>query len=245
MRITTSFLNQRIAKRVLSLGWYVLLAVLVLTMVGCGDEAGVPVTGKEKAAGDGQSETAATTSFVNGVNIVVVTYNDDTNHDPTITYGPNSRKIQSGASQMGWSYSKDNGQTWTYGGKVAPPKGWAVLWGDPAITVDNGAYSYVFMSNLAIPDSKMPAGGISGSVIVSGADSYIGGACIARSTDGGVTFKSYQCVSNTAKNSVPNSEKGHFYDGGSMASSSAGEIYAAFVDVTTSQIDVWRSPSAG
>ena len=90
----------------------------------------------------------------------------------------------------------------------------------------------------------MPPGGIDGSLIVWGADSYIGGACIARSTDGGVTFQIYQCVSNTAKNNVPNSEKGHFYDGGSMASSPQGEIYAAYVDVTTSKIDVWRSPSA-
>lgn len=90
----------------------------------------------------------------------------------------------------------------------------------------------------------MPAGGITGSVIVTGADSYIGGACIARSVDGGITFNNYQCVSNTVKNATPNSEKGHFYDGGSMASSRQGEIYAAFVDYTTRQIDVWRSPDA-
>jgi len=34
---------------------------------------------------------------------------------------------------MGWSYSDDAGAHWTYGGKVAPPNGWAVLWGDPAL----------------------------------------------------------------------------------------------------------------
>ena len=58
-----------------------------------------------------------------------------------------------------------------------------------------------------------------------------------------MTFASYQCVSNTTKNNVPNSDKGHFYDGGSMSSSRSGEIYAAFVDITTNQIDVYRSPN--
>lgn len=243
MRTTTSFPTRQWRKKVLGLSAYTVLALLLVGTVGCNDP-GVPVTGIGQTASDGQSETAATTSFANGQNIVIVTYNDDTNHDSTITYGINSRKIQSGATHMGWSYSKDQAQTWTYGGKVAPPKGWAVLWGDPAITDDNAANRFVFMSNLAIPDSKMPAGGISGSVIITGADAYLGGACIARSTDGGITFQAYQCVSNKAKNNVPNSEKGHYYDGGSMASSGAGEIFAAFVDPTTQQIDVWRSPSA-
>jgi hypothetical protein len=222
-----------------------LLAITLAGLAGCA-KPGVPVTGGNAEAPDApysQSETAITTSFAKGKNIVVVSYNDETNTDQTIIYAQTTRKILPGASQMGWSYSSDQGQTWKYGGKVQPPQGWAVLWGDPAITTSNAAYSYVFMSNLAIPSSKMPAQGIDGSVIVSGADSYIGGACIARSTDGGVSFQSYQCVSNTVKNNVPNSEKGHFYDGGSMASSRAGEIYAAFVDVTTSQIDVWRSPN--
>ena len=81
-------------------------------------------------------------------------------------------------------------------------------------------------------------------MIVTGNDSYIGGACFARSTDGGITFQNYQCVSNNVKNSTPNTEKGHFYDGGSMASSRQGEIFAGFMDYTTGQIDVYRSPDA-
>ena len=143
---------------------------------------------------------------------------------------------------MGWSYSLDRGKSWTYGGKVSPPSGWAVLWGDPAITTSDAHYRYVFIANLAIPNSKMPAAGISGSVIISGANSYIGGACIARSTDGGITFAPHKCVSDTKKNNVPNSEKGHFYDGGSMAASRDGDVYAAFLDVTSDEIDVWRAP---
>lgn len=240
MQIKTSFFI--LSWRNIFLTWaaYGMLALCVISIAGCKQE-GVPVTGKDAGSSDGQSETALTTSFANGQSIAVVTYNDETDHAQTILYGPNSRKILPGASQMGWSYSSNSGQSWTYGGKVKPPNGWAVLWGDPAITTSNAHYRYVFISNLAIPNSKMPPGGIDGSVVISGADSYIGGACIARSSDGGITFQAYQCVSNMNKNGVPNSEKGHFYDGGSMASSDAGEIYAAFVDYTTNQIDVWRS----
>jgi len=43
----------------------------------------------------------------------------------------------------------------------------------------------VFLSNLAMPTSKFPAGGIDGSVITgNGKTSYIGGACIAKSVSG-------------------------------------------------------------
>ena len=211
-----------------------------LGLTGC-TQTGTPVTGSPQDVTT-QSETTAATSFA-GKNVMVVSYNDETNSDPTIKYTSSTRVVQKGASLMGWSYSLDNGQNWSYGGRVAPPAGWAVLWGDPAMTDSWFSYRYVFLSNLAIPNSKFPPGGINGSVIVSGADSYIGGACISRSTDGGVTFQNYQCVSNTDKNSVPNSEKGHFYDGGSMASARAGDVYAAYVDVTTGQIDVWHSPA--
>src|SRR5262249_30190969 len=84
------------------------------------------------------------------------------------------------------------------------------------------------MSNLAIPSSKMPHDGISGPV-----NAFLGGACIARSTDGGKHFQVYQMLTNQS----------HFYDGGSMAASKNGEIFAAFVDVDTDQIDVWRAPA--
>ena len=219
--------------------------VPALALVGC-SQPGVPVTGTNGTdIPRQQSETASTTSFARGQDLIVVTYNDETNSDENIIYTSTTRKILKGASLMGWSYSSDQGKSWHYGGKLQPPAGWSVLWGDPAITTSNGSYHFVFMSNLAIPDSKMPTGEIDGSVQISGADSYIGGACIARSSDGGKTFSIYQCVSNTTKNNVPNSDKGHFYDGGSMASSSSGEIYAAFNDVATSQIDVWRSPNEG
>lgn len=210
-------------------------------LTGCA-QPGTPITGSKEDSRT-QSETAAATSYA-GRNAMVVTYNDETGTESTIQYTPTGRKVLHGASLMGWSYSLDFGKTWKYGGKVNPPKGWAALWGDPAMTTSNAAYRYVFISNLAIPDSKMPAGGINGSVVVTGNDSYIGGACFARSSDGGITFQNYQCVTNNVKNSTPNTEKGHFYDGGSMASSRQGEIFAGFMDYTTGQIDVYRSPDA-
>ena len=37
------------------------------------------------------------------------------------------------------------------------------------------------------------------------------------------------------------SNQSHFYDGG-MAAAKKGEIFAAFVDQDTNQIDVWRAP---
>ena len=240
MQTKTSFFIAPGRKSLLTWAAFCAFAALALCEAGCTKE-GVPVT---SANNDEQSETSTTTAYANGKNIIVVTYNDGTNSGQTIQYTATTRKVLPGASLMGWSYSTDTGQHWTYGGKLQPPNGWSVLWGDPASTTSDAAYRYVFLSNLAVPTSKMPPGGIDGSLIVTGADAYIGGACIARSTDGGVTFQIYQCVSNTAKNNVPNSEKGHFYDGGSMASSPQGEIYAAYVDVTTSKIDVWRSPSA-
>lgn len=221
------------------------LVIMASVGIGCANNHSVTGTSPPTSAGE-QSETAATTSFASNVNRIVVTYNDETGEAPFISYAPMDRVIHSGASLMGWSYSEDGGARWTYGGKVAPPRGWAVLWGDPAIATSGAAYNVVFISNLAIPSSKFPAGGIHGYVYYgNGKSSYIGGACIARSTDGGRTFAAYQCVSNTAPVvDVPDATQGHFYDGGSMASNAAGEVFAAYNDIATELIDVYRSPGA-
>ncbi len=203
------------------------------------------VTGTDTPTGSAtQSETSATTSYVGGVNRLTVSYNDETGEQQNITYTQSDRVVNQGASLMGWSYSDNTGTNWTYGGKVKPPKGWSVLWGDPALTTSGASYNVVFLSNLAVPDSKFPAGGIHGYLYYgTGTSSYIGGACIARSTNGGQTFAIYQCIQNTKPvEGVPDTPQGHFYDGGNMASNGAGEIFAAYVDVATGLIDVWRSP---
>lgn len=218
-----------------------LLKTLHLAGIACLLMAAGCVTGGDPVTSSGrQAETDASTSYYAGTHRVVVTYNDDTGNDPaTIQYGPSTRTVLRGASLMGWSYSEDNGRNWSYGGKVAPPPGWAVLWGDPAITTSGAHYNMMFMSNLAMPDSKFPPAGISGSVIPA-----LGGACIARSVDGGIHFQVFQCVSSTDEidvGKINHRTVHHAYDGGSMASGRQGEVYASFVDLTDNQIVVWRS----
>lgn len=232
--------HDRPATRTINIPFALALSI-TLTASGCAS-LGV-VTGQNQETLEAmQSETAATTSFASGKHRVVVTFNDETGNGPKINYGPTSRKIHKGASLMGRSYSEDKGKTWTYGGKVTPPSGWSVLWGDPAITTSGASYAVLFLANLAIPDSKFPPGGIDGYVNYGAKGAYIGGACIARSTDGGVTFDNHQCVSN--KEPVvddPDAVNGHFYDGGSMASTPSGEIFASFIDISSGQIRVWRA----
>jgi hypothetical protein len=212
---------------------------LVLLMTACSSNTVVT-----DGNGGQQSETSATTALDGGTTRIVVAFNDDTGNQNLLTYTPTDRVINEGVSLMGWSYSDNAGASWTYGGKVKPPQNWAVLWGDPAIGTSKTQYNVVFMANLAIPTSKFPAGGIHGSVDPNFPESYIGGACIAKSTDAGKSFKIYQCVSNTDPvPSVADSSLGHFYDGGSVVGSNTGEIFAAWVDYDTNQIDVYRSPN--
>jgi hypothetical protein len=174
-----------------------------------------------------------TVSSLNGTSLVVAAYNDDTGVDKTIQYTDTSRTVLAGASLMGWSTSSNLGQSWTYRGKIRPNADWPVLWGDPAMTSSFRNQTYVFLSNLAVPSSKLPAAGIECDLnnYWFCMNSALGGACIARSTDGGAHFSLYQCVTNN----------NDFYDGGSMTDAGDGEIFAAYVDMNRSQIDVWRA----
>lgn len=207
---------------------------LLLVLAACSGKCpGCPPERHEVSTEKGsQSETAVNVSNTDGAQIITVSFNDTTT-DPNIQYTPTKRTVLAGASLMGFSNSTDGGQTWSYGGKVKPLDDWPILWGDPAITTPFNHQSFVFLSNLAVPKAKYPAGGVISEGGTNGFYSAIGGACIARSTNGGRSFKVYQCVSREQ----------HFYDGGSMAAAPNGEIFAAYVDVNTDQIDVWRSPN--
>jgi hypothetical protein len=200
-------------------------------LVGCEGCASRIVTGnndRDPTWLGTQSETASAAALARGKDIYVVTYNDDTD-DGKIKYTTNDRIVFPGASMLGWSYSRDKGQTWTYGGKVKPPSGIAALWGDPAIVNSRSNYNRVYISSLAIDASKIPAEGHHGWLD----DGSITGACIARSDNGGVNFAIQSCVS--ADND--------FYDGSALAAASGGDqrIFAAFVDVPKERIDVWAS----
>lgn len=127
--------------------------------------------------------------------------------------------------------------------RLTPPAGWSFLWGDPGIAA---AGSYAFATTLAGPSSKWPHSGdvYRAPYVVNRADDplntfigqYLGGACIARSTDYGLNWSlaSADCVT----------DQGHFYDGSSVAVTPAGKVFAAFQDVDGEKIDVWRTSSA-
>jgi hypothetical protein len=180
-----------------------------------------------------QSETAVNVSNVAGRQIVTITYNDGSDTGHHVSYTPMTRRVSRATTMLGWSYSTDGGSTWRHPPELAPPPGWAVLWGDPSITRDATDQRHVFIANVAIPDSKMPSSGF----IDGPLGGYIGGACIARSDDGGVSFASHQCLSS----------HGDFYDGSSMAAGGSAlfdrGVYAAFSDLNSKEVVVWRSPT--
>ena len=214
-------------------GWLAVAmsGLVTIGLAGCADK--LAVTGKDAKDPTWlgtQSETASAVSSTRGQDVFVVTYNDDT-QDGKVTYTANDRVVFPGASMLGWSYSTDRGKTWTYGGKVSPPKGIAALWGDPAIVNSRANPNRMYISSLAIDAAKIPATGHHGWLD----DGTITGACVARSDDGGIHFKIHGCFS--AGND--------FYDGSAMAAADSGSdqrIFAAFRDVPQDRIDVWASP---
>lgn len=189
-----------------------------------------------------QSETTTTASFFTNDTIVTTAYNDESQFHGFEFLADGTRRTHFGATMTGWAWAEGNPQTgadfssafnkWTKGHIAGPPPGWALLWGDPALTTSKANHSRVFLSNLAVPASRFPAVGYFDGAIN---QSLLGGACIARSTDGGKTFTvaSQDCLSNN----------GDFYDGGELTSDNTGAIFAAYTDITTSKIDVWRAPS--
>ncbi|MFN0092510.1 MAG: hypothetical protein ACKVWR_19930 [Acidimicrobiales bacterium] len=184
----------------------------------------VKVTGARaddpSAAGE-QAETALSAGEVDGARIVTLAYNDVRPSDK-LQFTPEGRTINDGASLMGWSSSRDGGATWRQSELLTPPPGWFMLWGDPALARSPRDPRLVFLSNLAgvAPPAGAPLG------------PQLAGACIARSTDGGVEFAVVQCLSNERD----------FYDGGTMAADSRGRVYAAYWNTTRQRVDVWAAP---
>ena len=204
-----------------------------LLLVGCSCAPGVPVTGrddKDPTINGTQAETASASALAGEYPIIVVTYNDDTfernpaTNQPYVQYPSNNRMVYPGASLLGWSFSNDGGKTWKYGGKVRPGLGVAALWGDPAVVTSKYSPNLVYISALAADSQIVPPTGHSGGMATSG-------ACIARSTNGGINFSLFQCF-GTGRD---------FYDGATLAAAPGGPIYAAYWNIPNSRIDVWRS----
>ena len=206
-----------------------LLAALV-RLAGCAT-AGTPVTGgkADPSLQGSQAETAIAVANFAAKSVITVAFNDEPLAQGKITYTETTRTVAKGASLMGWANSENDGASWKYGGNVPATDDWPVLWGDPGITSVASDQRYVFLANLAVPKSLMPADG----TIEGGLGDFIGGACIARSTDGGKSFSMYQCVH----------ESFAFYDGGNMASSTKGDVYAAWINVDNRQYAIWHAKS--
>jgi hypothetical protein len=156
---------------------------LLLSAAGCVPTP-IEVTGRE---GDGQQSEAAMS--VNRLSasgaVVTVTYNDGSDQN-AVKYAATMRETRKGASHLGWSNSLNFGKNWIYGGRVTPSNEWPIFWGDSGITHSIRDQRYVYIASLAVPKAKLdfaPGGRIGGPL-----NHHIGGACITRSTDGGVNF---------------------------------------------------------
>jgi hypothetical protein len=203
-----------------------LLAASV-ALSGC--TPGSPVTGgteKEPTFNGTQAETAAASAQFADTKLLIVAYNDDT-YDGKVQYSATDRTVYPGASLLGFSYSTNNGLTWTYGGKVKPPAGIAALWGDPAIVTSKTNPNRVYITELAADDAIVPSTGKQGTMATSG-------ACVAHSADGGRHFYIMGCFGADRD----------FYDGTALAAAGPpnGDIFAAYTDLSHNRMDVWRSP---
>lgn len=200
--------------------------LVVACLPGC--TPGSPVTGgteDQPTFNGSQAETASASAQFADTHVLIVAYNDDT-YDGKVRYGASGRTVLPGASLLGFSYSTNDGLTWTYGGKVSPPPGIAALWGDPAIVTSKTNPNRVYVTELAADDQIVPAGGKTGSMATSG-------ACVAHSADGGRHFSIMGCFGADRD----------FYDGAALAAGGApyGDIYAAYTDLSHNRIDVWKS----
>ncbi len=209
-------------------------------------------TGAPDTAADNQAETGYNVSvFADKRRVECTTYNDSTGESPNfVTYTATTRTVRPGFSQFGWSSRvrtpTNPNPPWVHS-KVRTPPGIAALWGDPAITSHPSNPNFVFISSLAIPNEKFPTSGtIEGSV--GGSCSPLGGACVARSTDGGVTFTMLDCFRDNSPvmgnvctaPAVPTN--GHFWDGSSMAVTTTGSVFSAFAGFIDAEVDreaVW------
>jgi hypothetical protein len=203
----------------------------------------VRLTGKDVTIEAHQSEAVTAVSRNGAAFVVTVGYNDQTTAPPpgpqTIVYtdaipdprAGNGRLLFKGTSLMGWSFSTDGGHTFNYGGRIAPPSGWSIIWSDPSIAKLNIDDPNVYYTQLggttaafeSVWDPSKQAIVSSGQNVGTALDGY----CIARSTDRGVTFPTVKC------------QKTAFQDGSALAvamdASNHRQVY-----VTGAQTDVWR-----
>jgi hypothetical protein len=228
-----------------SLGWAVLLA-------GCG---GTGVEGDEETGlGSVQQALGARTLIAKGAEVavsnvgadgtLVLTANED-DVPPFMEFPPGSRIVRPGVTMMGYRRYNPTTNALLNVGTVFNTANWSGLWGDPGVTRHRNQTSRMYLTNLAIPANKFPASGqIVGSIAPDGlpanmCGSYIGGACIARSSNSGALFT--LAAADCVRRVDATCPFGHFYDGADLETGSVGQVYAAYNDTNRSRIDVWMA----
>jgi hypothetical protein len=171
-----------------------------------------------------QNEPAIAVSSSGSGSVVTVGYNDWTtspSHTTILYTEPKNlpgrgipdarngagRELREGVTAMAWSFSKDGGHTFQYGGHLVPPTGWSILWGDASIAklkIDDPNVYYAQEAGTTTAfesmwDSSRKA------IVDKSPLAALNGYCVARSTDRGITFGAMACVPD------------EFQDGSSLA----------------------------
>jgi hypothetical protein len=172
---------------------------------------GIRVIGGTKTDEGHQNEADAVVSRNGSNSVVTVTYNDVTPSPAIVFTDPQprppgrplldprngaGRELHPGTSLMGWSYSVDGGRTFNYGGRVAPPPGWSIIWGDPATAKLDMDDPNVYYSQISGTTAVFNAAAPSGAIVNSSPIAALNGFCIARSTNRGVTFPAVACTND-------------------------------------------------
>lgn len=157
-----------------------------------------PHEGEDNINGE-QAEVAVAAGATFILPTLVAGFNDFSvdshfSYSPSLA-NPQTRTVTRPVSVMGWSHSLDVGGSWQYDGKLQPPPGWSAIWGDPAIAVDAASPNVVYYAQLGVSDTawNIAFGNVN---TTSGSPGMAAdGFCVARSTDGGVSFSTPSCVS--------------------------------------------------
>jgi hypothetical protein len=215
-----------------------------------------------------QDETACAVSVfpADKRTIEVISANDETT-DAGFFYDDVNRGVIRGASQMGWYFRErttaNPNPPWQHG-RLVPGSGAAagidVLWGDPGLASAPDAPNLMLMGSLVVPHAKFGSStctinGVPGTPCITNAvtpaqkgcrGSPLGGACVARSLDGGKTFTMQHCFRDVTPGSCntgdsSDSSLGHFYDGFdiAIAGGAAPPAAVAMRDADTSREALW------
>ncbi len=230
-----------------------LTGLLLIVLGACKASPPVPVstapgTDNPDTGGTEQAETSvvqAMTGSDTGMNSVVVAYNDwtvwrqgDPQLQPEFSYDPKFEHltIKYGASLAGYSVSLDGGASFEYGGKIRPPQGWAHLAGDPKLAVDPTNQRVVYLVNMGVSDERWTSvTGLPAEPGQAATDAPLSadGFCVARSLDGGQSFKEIHC------------EQVGEVDQTGIAVDGTGRVWVAYDDTSGLMAEwhtrVWRS----